>query len=324
MAEIVVKRFRKADEDLWNDFVATAKNATFLFHRRYMNYHADRFLDHSLLLYHKGKLKALFVAHESESSIVSHGGLSYGGLILEREVKLEEVLNYFFYLLNYYHKHQFTTVVYKCLPSYYAHYPSQEDLYAMFLLKASLIHRDTSSVFSSSMQLPYQQMRRRNIKKGQLARYRIVAASDPKTFWNEVLIPNLKTRFDSAPVHTLKEIKKLMKLFPKNIQLYEVHSNEILGGILMYVTDQVAHCQYISATPEGKAGKALDFLVHKLLQEIYNDKRFFCFGTSNGEEEHHINTGLVKWKEGFGARTFAFDCYQIETVNYNLLSRYAY
>ena len=323
MAEIVVNKFRKADERVWNNFVAAAKNATFLFHRSYIDYHADRFTDHSLLLYCKGKLKALFVAHESGSSIISHGGLSYGGLILEKEVKLEEVLSFFFHLLNYYHQHRFTSVVYKCLPAYYALFPSQEDLYAMFLLRASLIHRDTSLVFSLSSQLPYQQMKRRNIKKGKSAGYKIVASSDPKTFWNTVLIPNLKNRFDSAPVHSLPEIKKLMKLFPENIQLYEVYSHEILGGVLLYVTDQVAHCQYISATSEGKEGKALDFLFHKLLQEIYADKHFFSFGTSNGEEEHHINKGLVKWKEGFGARTFAIDCYQIETVNYNLLLRYA-
>ena len=37
--------------NLWNDFVAKAKNATFLFHRDFMEYHSDRFVDYSLLIF---------------------------------------------------------------------------------------------------------------------------------------------------------------------------------------------------------------------------------------------------------------------------------
>jgi len=53
----------KADE--WNAFVAKSKNGTFLFDRRYMDYHADRFSDHSLMCYHDGKLFA-FLAKAPE------------------------------------------------------------------------------------------------------------------------------------------------------------------------------------------------------------------------------------------------------------------
>ena len=36
-----------ADRELeWNDFVGQSKNATFLFYRGYMDYHADRFADY--------------------------------------------------------------------------------------------------------------------------------------------------------------------------------------------------------------------------------------------------------------------------------------
>ena len=34
----------------WNDFVAKAKNATFLFHRDFMEYHKERFQDFSLII----------------------------------------------------------------------------------------------------------------------------------------------------------------------------------------------------------------------------------------------------------------------------------
>ena len=49
MFEIVRYTAEKADE--WNAFVAESKNGTFLFNRGYMDYHADRFVDHSLMFY---------------------------------------------------------------------------------------------------------------------------------------------------------------------------------------------------------------------------------------------------------------------------------
>ena len=59
--------------EVWNDFVARSKNGTFLLHRDFMDYHADRFFDCSLLIYEgdmqvdapKGVdgLKALFPAN---------------------------------------------------------------------------------------------------------------------------------------------------------------------------------------------------------------------------------------------------------------------
>lgn len=72
--------------NLWNDFVADAKNATFLFHRDFMEYHSDRFEDYSLLIFdEKENLKALFPANRIENDLFSHQGLTYGGLILDEK-----------------------------------------------------------------------------------------------------------------------------------------------------------------------------------------------------------------------------------------------
>ena len=46
-----IRRYHTADQPLWDDYVSRARNATFLFYRAYMDYHADRFLDHSLMVY---------------------------------------------------------------------------------------------------------------------------------------------------------------------------------------------------------------------------------------------------------------------------------
>ena len=77
-------RYRKELKSEWDQFVANAKNATFLFMRDYMDYHADRFFDCSLMFYDDGKLRALLPANydKKHRTIASHGGLTYGGLIL--------------------------------------------------------------------------------------------------------------------------------------------------------------------------------------------------------------------------------------------------
>ena len=52
-----IKRYDKnTDREAWNAFVALSKNGTFLFDRSYMDYHSDRFKDHSLMFYLNGKL----------------------------------------------------------------------------------------------------------------------------------------------------------------------------------------------------------------------------------------------------------------------------
>ena len=91
MTSISVRRYQPADQQQWNGFVMRSKNATFLFDRRFMDYHAGRFKDHSVLVFEDDGLKAIMAANEDGASVVSHGGLSYGGLLLEKETHLDEV-----------------------------------------------------------------------------------------------------------------------------------------------------------------------------------------------------------------------------------------
>ena len=44
-----INLYTSSDRDEWNDFVSHAKNSHFMFHRDYMEYHADRFSDFSLM-----------------------------------------------------------------------------------------------------------------------------------------------------------------------------------------------------------------------------------------------------------------------------------
>ncbi len=70
---------------LWDNFVSTSKNGVFLFYRDYMEYHSDRFLDHSLLFFKNGKLIGLMPANANKDVLNSHEGLTFGGIISDNE-----------------------------------------------------------------------------------------------------------------------------------------------------------------------------------------------------------------------------------------------
>ena len=56
---IQVRRYSEEDINLWNEFNSKSKNSLFMFDRKYMDYHKDRFLDHSLLFWDDEKLVSI-------------------------------------------------------------------------------------------------------------------------------------------------------------------------------------------------------------------------------------------------------------------------
>ena len=62
MTDIQITRYDTTFKKEWDDFVSNSKNATFLLKRGYMDYHSDRFPDHSLIFTRAGKIFALLPA----------------------------------------------------------------------------------------------------------------------------------------------------------------------------------------------------------------------------------------------------------------------
>ncbi|MEG1026292.1 MAG: FemAB family protein, partial [Flavobacterium sp.] len=93
MKNLIVKKYTKSDYDIWNDFIDQAKNATFLFHRDFMEYHADRFEDFSLLIFEDEKLRAILPANKRSNSVYSHQGLTYGGLVFSAKLNGEKAVS---------------------------------------------------------------------------------------------------------------------------------------------------------------------------------------------------------------------------------------
>lgn len=308
-----IRRYRREDKELWNSFVSKARNATFLFDRNYMDYHADSFDDNSFMFYHKGKLKAVLPANVAGDTLYSHQGLTYGGLLLDKKATVEDVLECFDSLNSWLRENGISKVVYKALPWIYQQYPSEEDLYALtWKCKAQLISRDISSSIVIDNKLKFAESRKSGIRKALSLNIEVGESNDVDGFWH-ILEDNLGNRYNAKPVHTASEMKLLMSRFPNNIRLYVAKMNgEIVGGTLIYVTPQVVHTQYISASVEGKKHGALDLLFDYIINKVYANCRYFDFGKSTEQGGAYLNEPLIFQKEGFGGRGVCYDWYQWE------------
>lgn len=307
-----IRRYSENDKDEWNQFVATSKNGTFLFDRGYMDYHSDRFKDHSLMFYHAGKLIALLPANEDDGVLYSHQGLTYGGLITGVSVTAAKALMIFREMNDYLREQNFKKVIYKVIPWIYHRLPAEEDIYAIYKeCNARLLTRDISSTIFLKNQLRWTNGRRCGINKARNNGVTVSMSEDYSSFWT-ILENNLLSKYGVHPVHSLQEMTLLKSRFPNNIQLYLALKDGIaIAGTVLYLTPQVIHTQYISANPLGKHLCAID----AIFNVIFHDDRFtgypyLDFGKSTEDNGHILNESLIFQKEGFGGRGVCYDWYE--------------
>ena len=320
MKNYSVKRYQENDYENWNAFIGKAKNATFLFHRDFMEYHKDRFQDYSLIVLDGEKWVAVLPANIVDNEVFSHQGLTYGGLIYSEKIKLASIIEILISILLFLNDNHIEKLQIKLIPSIYHKKPAEELNYALFLAEAQLIRRDSMAVIDLSKKLLIANGRKEGIKKGQKNKLEIREVDVFEEFWNQILIPNLAKKHQAKPVHSLEEIIKMKALFPENIRQFNVYQNGIIvAGTTIFETSTVAHCQYISGKEDKNELGGLDLLFYQLISETFKKKCLFDFGTSNENQGRKLNNGLSYWKESFGASTIVHDFYEVETSNYSLL-----
>ena len=308
-----IRRYTPDKADEWNQFVAASKNCTFLFDRGYMDYHQDRFVDHSLMFYIGERLLAVMPAHVSGDTLFSHQGLTYGGLLMSSRLTIVQTMNLFRELNECIRIEGIRHVIYKSIPWIYHRLSAEEDLYALFHeCHARIVSRDFATNIFLQAGLRWERVRRRGIGRALDAGVCIEQSDKYAAFW-QVLTDNLGAKYGVKPVHTLQEIELLHGRFPRNIQLYQAENGgDVLGGVVLYVSPQVVHAQYSSATPEGKKLGVIDLLYDRIFRD-YRDYPYFDFGRSTEHPDGSgLNENLVFQKEGYGGRGLCYDIYQYD------------
>ena len=310
--QITVKPYSADNRDLWNGFVKSAKNGLFMFDREFMEYHADRFVDASLMFYGDDELIALLPASRCGDELVSHGGLTYGGFITGDKMKQHHMLDCFDALKSWRRENGIVSINYKTVPYIYHRLPAQEDLYALYRNNASVIKIEPSSVidFSHPVKLP-------KGRKAQIARAKRegVIVSETTDFDTFIALENevLAQRHDTKAVHTGAELTLLHSRFPENIKCVGAFLNgKLIAGTVLFIYDNVVHTQYLAADETAREIGALDLVIASCVEHYKESKRYFDFGISTEDLGRVLNTGLIAQKESFGARTIAYQAWKID------------
>ncbi len=311
---IEIKKYSNKRKEEWDNFIRGSKNGVFFFLRDYVEYHSHRFTDSSLMFYKDGKLRAVLPANINDDVLISHGGLSFGGLILDTKATIILVISLFDELRKFAASNRIKEIIYKSVPYIYHIHPADEDLYAMYLLGAKIIKRNPSTVIRMRDKINFQTLRKRSIKKAINNKLVVDVSSDYNSFW-DILIDNLRNKYNINPVHSIEEIKYLVTKFPANIKLFvSSKDKQIIAGVVLYENKSVVRAQYIAASPHGKKIGAIDIIFDYLIKK-YSSIDYFDFGVSTEtikvDGKYLLNEGLVFQKEGFGGRTVVYDTYKI-------------
>ena len=298
--KLVVTLYNESLKNNWDDFVENSKNGTFMLKRDYMDYHSDRFKDCSLLFYEDDKLIAILPASLHGTELRSHGGLTYGGIVSNKRMTTQKMLDVFDVLRDSLRKNGVNSLIYK------------------------LVRRDISTAVLLEDKIKFSDLRKRGAKKA-LKRGLTVKESNDFDTYVDLLTKVLEEHHGTKPVHTAEELKLLAGRFPDIIKLFAAYDGQgkMYAGSVIFDTKQTVHAQYIANSDEGRAIGALDLVFDYLINEYcfsftrggQNEKAFpkkyFDFGISTEDDGKYLNNGLISQKEGFGGRGIAYDFYEM-------------
>jgi Acetyltransferase (GNAT) domain len=311
MPALRVRRYGAGDAADWNALVVRSRTPHFLFDRGYMEYHRDRFEDCSLMVFDGERFVAGLPANREGRVVISHGGLTFGGLITDPSLGARRTLVAFTAILDFLASLGVRELVYKPVPHIYHEIPAEEDLYALFRHDAQLVRRDLSATLRPAHRSRMSKGRRAAVARAQRLGVTVEASVAFSEFMT-IETHALEARHDTRPTHTPTEMAVLARRFPDQISLVGgFYEGRLIAGVVVYETEVVAHAQYIGACEEGYELHALDAVMEHLLTDRFREKRFFDFGISTIDAGRVLNEGLVRNKESFGGRGTAYDTYQL-------------
>lgn len=308
---IIIEAYTSALRNEWNSFNEQAINGLFFFHRDYMEYHAHRFQDFSLLIYYKQKLTGLLPLNRVHNVAESHAGLTFGGILFQENMRTELMMEIVWQLLAYLRQNGISKLRYKAIPSIFQYYISQPDLFALYFYGARITSRTLTSALDLDLPPPYSALRKRCLQKALSADLEIRETFDYDTYM-EIVQTVLWQKYFVQPTHTTAEIKHLAQLFPSRIKLLAAfYKSQMVGGVVLYIHNQVVHLQYIAISEAGRKRHALDLLVYTIIKTYRQQKKYLNFGISNEGEDNRLNKSLLHNKESYGAKAVVQDVYEL-------------
>lgn len=319
MIEIV--RYTPEYRHRWDQFIRTAKNGHFMFERSFMDYHSDRFEDHSLMILRRDQLVGLLPGHmvereqSNEMTYASHMGLPFAGVISGPAMRTGLMLDLFEKLTTFLCESGVTELFYKAIPSIYHRYPANEDSFALSRAGATIVDAKlTWARFAGCDVIREDKSRRRHAKKALAHGIEVRSGLDIGVF-HGLLTRWLHERHGAVPVHTREELELLARRFPEHIQAFGAwRGDDLLAAELIFESATCYRLQYAANTVEGFDLRAYDAIWRWLFTEHFQDSKWIDFGTSVLPGTSDIDSGLVEYKESMGARAVSQNAYLLRIV----------
>lgn len=325
---LIVKNYSKELENQWEEFVGSSVNGTFMQERKFLGYHpSGRFSDHSLIFIEDKRiiavLPATVVQQEDKRILISHPGTSHGGLIIKSSLSTKKSLELVSALVEYSAMAGFDYIRLKPVPKVYHKELSGQLDFALRFSGFRLEYTELATVLElkkgeeSFVKRVMSDSAFRNYQKALKSGLSVVEDANINDFW-PILETKLKHNHNAKPAHTLDEIKHLKTLYPDRIKLFAAYEGVTpAAGVLAFLlNDRVINCFYIAHHDDFQHLRPLNLIFgHMMEWGIKNGFSYLDWGISTEEKGSRVNTGLFRFKEGYGGHGVLRECYLYEVNN---------
>lgn len=313
---LFIEKFSPENEDKWDDFILKdSVNGTFLNSRKFLNYHKDKYNDHSLFIKKGENIVALIPACEivenKKRVLYSHKGSTFGGVIINKIYNNIDHIDNVIRIFEQYLKEQgFDKIVLKSTSDIFS--KDNASLLDYFYFKYDYKSYSELSLiidlnkYDSIIEKNFSASKRRDLKysfKYNLKFNELETNEEIINFY-KLLVISLK-KHNTKPVHLLEELLDLKnKILTDVVRFYGVYyGNKLIAGSMIFnFNNSVFHTQYLASNPDYSSYYPMNFLNYNLINQAYSKKfKFFSFGINTEDKGKRLNTSLAQFKEGFGA-----------------------
>jgi hypothetical protein len=303
---IKVTKFIHENTTIWDKFINSSNNGTLFHYREFLNYHENvEFEDHSLLFYNGNKLVAVLPAVIKDNIFSSHPGISFGGVIHKEHLSFANAQSIINALIEYAKQISCKQVQLTLPPACYNKINSDYIEFCLLQLDFQYKHIELSNILKldADFNMVYEKYKpsaRQAVRKAEKSNVVINESTNLNDFYT-LLSNNLSLRHNVSPTHTLSELKKLITLFPNQINLFTANlDDEVIAGVINFICNQnTILAFYISHNNNFQHMRPLNMLFTQMFKwAIDNKYKYYDFGlfTVLGEP----NLSLARFKESFG------------------------
>ncbi len=316
---IEIEEYTERLDTEWESFVEQANNGTVFHLQRFLNYHPPgRFVNRHLLFRKNRKLVAVLPAIQREETgemaLISHGGASYGGLVVREELGIKDTVSLAERLVEYLSQCDISRIVITQPPLIYYRLPNNYIDFALIHCGFTYLKRELTSVINLNYQddilSTFKNESRTAVRKAQRLGVMVKETDDLKGFY-QILKQNLKMRHNVNPTHSLDELLRLKQLLPDRVKQFSAYikDTQIAGMTVFVCNPRVVLAFYISHREEYQSYRAVNLLFYEVIRwAVAQGYKFLDLGTFTLNMVP--NWGLGRFKENFGAKGYFRDVLQ--------------